>query len=107
MGIDFEVVAYRGKPASVERLAELIARYTPYAELFRHAIAADVKSSVAPDLHMIAFYDDQRGDSDAADAHSDARPVTPGLLMPESALTAARESAAEGGSLADVVKQAW
>ncbi len=109
MGIDFEIVAYRGKPASVERLAELIARFTPYAELFRHTSAADVKSPVARDLHMIAFYDDQRGgsdDTDAADADSHARPAQTGLFVPESALAAARESA-NGGSLADVVKQAW
>jgi hypothetical protein len=111
MGIDFEIVAYRGKPASVERLAELITRYTPYAELFRHAVAAEVKSPVARDLHMIAFYDDQRGDSDddtdAADADSDVRPAKAGLFFPESELAAARESAANGGSLADVVQQAW
>lgn len=111
MGIDFEIVAYRGKPASVERLAELIARYTPYAELFRHAIAAEVKSPVARDLHMIAFYDDQRGDSDdgtdATEADSDARPAKTGLFFPESTLAAARASAANGGSLADAVQQAW
>jgi len=111
MGIDFEIVAYRGKPASVERLAELIARYTPHAELFRHAIAAKVKSPIARDLHMIAFYDDQRGgsddDADAPDADSDARPAKTGLFFPESELAAARESAAKGGSLADVVQQAW
>src|SRR5262245_41365366 len=97
MGIDIEIVAHRGKPASVERLAERFARYRPYAELFRHALAAEGKSPVARDLHMIAFYDDQRGGSgdgtDAADADSDARPPKTGLFFPESALAAACESA--------------
>jgi hypothetical protein len=107
MGIDFEIVAYRGRPASLDRLAELIARHTPHAELFRHAIASEVKSQIARDLHMIAFYDDRRGDSDddteAADADSDARPV----YFSESMFAAARDSAANGGSLAEVVQQAW
>lgn len=111
MGIDFEVVAYRGKPASVERLAELMARYTPYAELFRHAVAAEVKSPIARDLHMIAFYDDRRSDStdeaDAADVDSEVRPAKAALFFPESALAAARKSAANGGSLAELMQQAW
>ncbi len=121
MGIDFEIVAYRGTPLSVDRLAKLIARYTPYAELFRHASAANVKSPLAPDLHMIAFYDDERGGGDGDDDDDngddgddgDSKPQTAapppkrGLFISESALAAARESAAQGGSLADVVRQAW
>ncbi len=49
---------------------------------------------------MIAFYDDQRGDSDddtdAADADPDVRPAKAGLCFPESELAASRESAANG-----------
>jgi hypothetical protein len=111
MGIDFEIVVYRGKPVPVGRLAELIARHTPYAELFRHAIAAEVKSPIEGDLHMIAFYDDQGGgpddDMDAGDADSDAQPAKTELVIPDSELATARESLANGGSLADVMQQAW
>jgi hypothetical protein len=112
MGIDFEIVAYRGKPASVEQLAQLIARHTPYAELFRHSIASDVASPLAPDLHFIAFYDDQHGESHEAsegvsDEDSRAPAPKPRLYFRESGLAAIHASAAKGLSLADVVKQAW
>jgi hypothetical protein len=119
MGKDIEIVAYRGEPASIANLADLISRFTPYADFFRHSVASSVEAPPAPDLHCIAFYDrvsgarehDDEDDDEERETDKDEAPrkasSSLGLYFPQSKLDAMKDAAASGASLSSIVQQAW
>ena len=73
MGKDIEIVAYRGKPVSIASLADLISRFTPYADFFRHSVASNVAAPPIPDLHCIAFYERVSGAGEHDDEDDDEK----------------------------------
>lgn len=112
MGKDFEIVVYRGTPASLAELAALIQRFTPYAELFRHSVASKLKAPLAPDLHCIAFYEDATGDGDDEDDEEDhdgdgATASAGKAYYSESMLEQVKSSTGGDRSLAALVQSAW
>jgi hypothetical protein len=114
MGKDIEIVAYRGEPISIATLADSIRRFTPYADFFRHAVAANVAAAPASDLHCIAFYDrvsgaehDDEDDEDKDSDRDEAASSPPGLYFSHSKLEEMKDAAARGASLSSIVQGAW
>jgi hypothetical protein len=118
MGMDFEIVAYRGKPLSTAEIANVVARFTPYADLFRHSTASELKKPLVPDLHCIAFYEQVDGDSDDEDEDDDtelekphlpssATASAPKVFASDALLEAARGADGSHRSLASVIQAAW
>jgi uncharacterized small protein (TIGR04563 family) len=101
MGMDIEIVAYRGRAVSNAKIAALISRFAPDTEWFRHGVASAARKPILPDLHCIACYESVRRDDDA-------KPKGQGLYFSESMLRDLRQRA--GGpdrSLASLVQAAW
>jgi hypothetical protein len=113
VGKDIELVAYRGEPMSIEVLADLISRFTPYADFFRHSVASNVAAPLVPDLHCIAFYErvSEAGEHDPDDDGEHEAPrkaaSSPRLFFSQSKLDELKDAAASGASLSSIVQGAW
>jgi hypothetical protein len=104
MGIDIEIVAYRGRALSDATIRELVSQFAQETEWFRHSIASAVRKPLLDDLHCLAFYDDVRGEP--VDKAADPSPSSK-LYFSETKLREIREAGERGGSLASLVQAAW